>query len=131
MKKKLTGIIMLIGIFAATAAIANAQLTRQLKTTIPFSFTVGKADLPAGDYVIMYGGVTPSHSSIIVRSADGSRSVMALIRTESVTGAAEFNGITFERVNGRYYLGEVSVYALKIDLGGPKSDAPGLKLAAK
>jgi hypothetical protein len=131
MKKRLTGIIMIIGIFAATAVISNAQITRQLRTKVPFSFTIGKTELPAGNYVITFGAATKDNGTIIVRSEDGSRSVIEMVQSEVVERANETTGVTFERVNGKYYLGSVSIYALKVDLDGPKSDAPGLKLAAK
>lgn len=129
-KKRLIAIIMLVGIFAATAVVSNAQIIRQLKTSVPFSFNIGKAEYPTGDYVISFG-VTPAVSTIIIRSESGSSVGMAIVRAESVIKPNDANGVTFERVSGRYHLSGVSFYALKLDLGGPKSDLPGLKIAAK
>jgi len=131
MKSKITGIIMLVAIFAVTAVVSNAQITRQVKTNIPFAFNVGKAELPAGQYIVTYGASSISNSTLIVRSVDGKNNAIAIIGSEVPSNVDEIVSVSFERVDGKYYLGGVSMYALKIDLNSPKTGIPPLKIAAE
>ncbi len=68
------------------AAIAHAQINdRKVTASVPFNFTVGKTDLPAGNYVFLRTGT----NFLLVRSGDGVDVLTA------VTAPLEKNKATF------------------------------------
>lgn len=129
--KKFALIAALIGITAVFATTSSAQTVRQVSTSVPFNFTVSGVDLPAGDYVIGFGGTSISRNSVIIRSADGKGSVVAMVRTESVAFPDEVTGVSFEKTDGKYYLDSITLYALKLNFGREASDGTRLTIAMK
>lgn len=131
MKRNLALIAMIFGVILTSAAAVSAQTTRQIRTTVPFDFVVSGTELPAGDYVITFGGSGISRNSVIVRSADGKGAAVAMVRTETVSLPNEVTGVNFQRVNGEYRLEGVTLYALKIHFNSGSDKGPGLTLAMK
>lgn len=131
MKKKITGIIALASVLAVLAVAASAQTNRQLRTNVPFDFNVAGTQLPAGNYIFTYGGAGISGSTVIIRSTDGRGAIAALVRTEVTAEPGEVNGVSFSQVDGKYYLNEISMYALRIVVGTPGASHTKLTVAAK
>lgn len=131
MKKGLIAILMVVGFMTASAAVSKAQTVRLIRTSVPFEFNAGGKEMPAGEYVITYGGGPISAGTIIIRSENGKNVATVLVRTELTSKPDSVNGIAFERVNGRYYLDAVTVYSLKLDVELPGKVNRGVILAKR
>ena len=131
MKKGLIAILMVVGFVTATAAVSKAQTVKEIRTSVPFEFNAGGKEMPAGEYVITYGGGPVSAGTIIVRSVNGKYAAMVLVRSELTSKPGNVNGIAFERVNGKYYLDAITVYALKLDVELPGKIGRGVTLAKR
>lgn len=131
MTRKIALLAVLIGITAITAVVSNAQTIRQVRTSVPFDFSVSGVNLPAGDYVISIGGNSISGSSVVIRSAEGSGAVLAMVRIESVSNPNDVLGIKFQRVDGNYYLEGITLYATKLNFETPEPNNARLALARK
>ncbi len=129
MKKRIVAILMVVGFFAVAASVSNAQIVKQIKTKVPFAFTVSGTELPAGDYVILYGGF--SANSVIVRSTDGSNAAVLLVRSELIEGLDSTNGVDFSKIDGKYYLDGITIYALRLDASTGRKADERLRIAAK
>ena len=104
MIKTLSMLMLLAVVALATAAAVSAQSSRRVVATIPFSFTVGDKDMPAGTY-----GVAPTTvgSGILrITGANNSKSVVRLTsslhRNDSSTGK-----LVFHRYQDQYFLSEI------------------------
>jgi len=96
------GVTALIG----AALPASAQVS-YMKVTVPFNFVAGRAELPAGDYRIQVDART-GVLQIQPASANATYSALLSPGGDSRSGAqSEQGALRFEKVNGKYYLGEV------------------------
>jgi hypothetical protein len=104
MKNKVTTIMAAVGLFLALAVSTSAQTPTGAKVKIPFDFSAGKADLPAGDYFI-----TRSTGNVLrVRSADGKKTV--LVNAPLTIGSRDFKAgerLVFNRYGSEYFLTQV------------------------
>lgn len=100
----LSAIIILIGVTSA-----SAQGGKALVANVPFDFYVKNRLFPAGRYE--FGPATSNYqiAPLIVRSTDGSRSVVAISGSEymGIVGKTE-PFIRFNQYGGVYYLSAVS-----------------------
>src|SRR5262249_17724793 len=92
-------IVLLAGILTVGA---QAQSSQRVIATIPFSFTVGKTNLPAGRYTITVLNPSSDQKTLQIRSLDGHSS--ATVLTTGVIGTtSERAKLVFERYDDRYY----------------------------
>ena len=108
--KKLLYILMMIMVVLVTTNSAEAQTSsRQLVIAkIPFAFTVGKTNLPAGKYTFTVVNPTSDRKVLQIRSVDGRSSAMVL--TNSVKGIlAETSKLVFERYDDLYFFSEAQI----------------------
>jgi hypothetical protein len=101
---KTLSMLTLLAVVALATTAASAQSTRRVVATIPFSFTVGDKDMPAGTY-----GIQPTSvgSGILrIAGANNSKSVVrltsSLYRNESDKGK-----LVFHRYQDQYFLSEI------------------------
>jgi hypothetical protein len=100
MKRNLIGTLSLVVLsllLNATGAYAEAFA----KADVPFAFTVGSQQLPAGRYIVSSDDL----ASITIRSADTGASVMSLVRAESPNKQAP--KLVFHHLGNQYLLAEV------------------------
>lgn len=99
MKRNVIGVLSLAVLSLMLNAAAQAQSLA--KANVPFAFSVGSAQLPAGTYVISAAG----ESAIQIRNDQGSASALSLVRAnyQSNTGAK----LVFHHVGGQYFLAEI------------------------
>ena len=86
------------------SALAYAD-TVTLKVNIPFSFVVGKATMPAGEYSIQ--GLGLEGNPISIRKSDKAASSLTLaIRCQSLK-TPEQSKLVFHRYGDRYFLAQI------------------------
>lgn len=109
--KKLLHILMLTVVFvtlSASAAKAQTNSARQVIAKIPFAFTVGKTNLPAGKYAIRMLNASSDRKVLQIRSVDGPLSAMLL--TNCVTSTPADNAkLVFERYDDIYVFAQVQM----------------------
>ena len=112
--------VVLICLFAVTAAKAQSTNRAVLQADIPFEFTVGKVTLPAGEYTVR--SVSDSSDILLLRSADGHAG--ALVQMNSVYGNAnETAKLVFSRYGNHYFFAQAWMPATRIGLEASKSGA--------
>ena len=103
--KKLFYTLMMIVVVAtlfANAAQAQTSSHQLVIAKIPFAFTVGKTNLPAGKYTFTVVNPTSDRKVLQIRSVDGRASTMIL--TNSVNGIlVEKAKLVFERYDDLYF----------------------------
>ena len=120
-------IMMLVGIVAVSAQ-AQTSGAQKVIATIPFSFNVGKATLPAGKYTITVVNPASDRKVLQMRSLDGHSTAMVLTRTGSVR-ASENAKLTFERDGERYVFAQAQLAGETTSLAAVRPKEPGDKNA--
>lgn len=93
-------IMMLLAVLVVGAE-AQTSNNRKMIANIPFTFSAGKATLPAGRYTITVINPASDRKVLQIRSLNGHSSVMVLTTTGSVH-ASENAKLVFERDGDRY-----------------------------
>ena len=103
---KVAAMLMLIaGLTAASATIANGQGTKRLSVNVPFDFNVGERAVPAGQYDV----VIPSSSSdaLTIRNREGKDRVMILGHAaERRSNGNMIAKLVFHRYGSTYFLSQ-------------------------
>ncbi len=100
MKRNLIGILSLVALallLNAASAYAQAFAT----ANVPFDFKVGKAQLPAGSYVIS----TDNPNTIVIHNRKSSAGALSIVRHEYPRNKSP--RLVFHRVGDQYFLAEV------------------------
>ena len=99
--KRFFYIVVLVTIFAS-AVQAQTSNPQTVIAKIPFAFTVGKTNLPAGKYTFTVVNPTSDRKVLEIRNIDGHAS--ALVLTNSVDGRLADNAkLVFERYDDHYF----------------------------
>jgi len=85
------------------SALAYAD-TATLKVNIPFSFVVGKATMPAGEYSVQ--GLGPEGNAISIRKSDKGAYITLAIPCQSLK-TPEQSKLVFHRYGDRYFLAQI------------------------
>ena len=103
-KNTLTIIASLTLVLVVSAATAMGQTANEsAKVTIPFAFSVGDKELPAGTYVISKNGNT-----LLIQNARGKGSAATLAAQTIATDRASAIGrLVFNRYNDEYFLSQI------------------------
>jgi hypothetical protein len=99
MKRNFIGVLSLVVMSLMLNAAAQAQSAA--KANVPFAFSVGTSQLPAGTYVISIAGM----SAIEIRNGQTSASVLSLVRHEYQSKSDA--KLVFHHVAGQYFLAEI------------------------
>ncbi|PWT84852.1 MAG: hypothetical protein C5B58_04030 [Acidobacteria bacterium] len=103
MKRNSIGILTMAAFLLLISAMsAYAQTTA--KAAVPFAFTVGQTEMPAGTYVIS----SLSPSVITIRDADTGKAILSLVRLERAGGSNGNPKMVFSKYGTRYFLSQVS-----------------------
>ena len=103
---KLIATLTLTGTFALLSAMAtaHAQSSDRITANIPFEFVVGDKRLPAGKYSV--GSISPGGTAIVVQSADGRESALALTHGVQAGRSQTQARLVFHRYGNRYFLAQ-------------------------
>jgi len=102
---KVAAMLMLIaGLTAASAAIANGKMTKRLVVQVPFDFNVGDQVVPAGQYDV----IIPSNTggALWVLNHDGEAQRMILGRSAERHGGKMIAKLVFHRYGSTYFLAQ-------------------------
>ena len=111
----------MLGVFATLAlASGYAQMTTQMRVTIPFDFKVGRAVLPAGEYEIRSQAV--NQNEVLFTRAGGPRAFLIGYSTQH-SSATEKGTVVFNRYGGTYFLQSIWPANGALGLGMTKSKA--------
>jgi hypothetical protein len=105
MAKKTFSILMLLAVVAlATAAVSAQQSARRVVATIPFNFTVGNQDMPAGNYSVQAASL--GSGILRISGTNNSKSIVRL--SNSLHRNNNGNGkLVFHRYQDQYFLSEI------------------------
>jgi len=119
MKRALLTAVFVVVVTLASMVLTQAGVSPVLSVNVPFSFTVGKATLPAGHYTVQLDRIssgTALGTCLVVRNDD--RAVVQRIKTlpnrsgELRSGAS----LLFHKYGDSYFLAEVQSYGLGCEL---------------
>jgi hypothetical protein len=102
MNRKLVGILMTLAV-TLLVSVPNTYAQDITKATVPFAFTVGRSEMPAGTYTISH--ISPA--VIAVRDSNTGKSVLTLVRPESA-GKDATPKLLFNKYGNKYFLSQVS-----------------------
>lgn len=95
-------------ISAARASPPQALGSQIMRARIPFTFSVGNTDLPAGVYTVRIVNPTSDRKALLIRSEDGRSS--AIIQTLGVDGSLASNTkLVFRRYGDRYFFAQAQM----------------------
>lgn len=112
---------MMIATLALAALTVQAQSIDQLKANIPFSFTIGNQNLPAGEYTVRYVNQDSGKTALLFRSMDGKTSRIVNMTTAQARGTEMKASLVFNQYGDSYFLSEVWTGADQYGLSLPKS----------
>ncbi len=102
MKKQL----FVLSVFAAlTAATVYGQDFNKLKVDVPFSFHVGKATMPAGEYDVRTNSIAPG--VLTLRSPDCKSAINIITIPAQAPQTHERGMLVFNHYKGEYFLSQV------------------------
>lgn len=104
MKKQLLNLCLCAA--AACAATVPGFAQSQILVKVPFDFTVGPTAMPAGDYLLR----EDSTGVVFITSQELRKTVGVLTSADNPNQANE-TALKFDKVNGRYSLSQVIMYA--------------------
>lgn len=98
-----------VGILIALAvslliSVPNTYAQTVTKATVPFAFTVGQSEMPAGTYTIS----SVSDSAIVIRNSNTAKGVVSLFLSEQASSSDGIPKLVFNRYGDKYFLSQVS-----------------------
>lgn len=108
MKKQaymMTIVIMILTVAGLSSVRAQTSCVREMTANIPFAFSVGEQNLPAGKYSMRCINPSSDRKILQLRGKDGRFSV--LVPTNNTIGEADEAKLVFNRQGDRYYFAEV------------------------
>ena len=105
MKKKIVNLCLLAAATCAVAVPGFAQ-SSLLVVKVPFEFTVGTTAMPAGDYILREDA-----TGLVFITSQELRKTIGILTTADSPNQSNESALTFDKVNGRYNLSLVTMYA--------------------
>ena len=104
MKRNLmTGILTILALLLLIS-VPSSYAQTAVRATVPFNFTVGTAEMPAGTYTIS----RVSSSVIEVNGSTTKKSVVSIVRSEGASSSDSTAKLVFNQYGERYFLSQVS-----------------------
>ena len=100
--------IMILAGVLVVGAKAQTSSAQKVIANVPFTFSAGKATLPAGRYTITVVNPSSDRKILQIRSMDGRSTAMVLTTANSVS-ASENTKLVFERDGDRYYFAQAQL----------------------
>ena len=109
MKKQIYMVVTVIALLTiANLSSANAQTQPrvQLTVNIPFAFSIGDKNMPAGEYTVRC--TNPSSDAKVLQLINSDRHESVMVRTNSVIGKMHDDAkLVFNRYGEQYFLAQV------------------------
>jgi hypothetical protein len=97
-----------LSLFVLIAISAQAQaVSNQMKANIPFKFTVGQTQMPAGDYTISFVNSASDTMTILIKSADGRAARMVHMLPVEAREIQESGKLVFNHYGQQYFLSQI------------------------
>jgi len=119
-----------INIYLATAILivvtgvsaqAQSRNRQQLTVDVPFAFSVGSSELPAGEYTVRV--VNPGSDRAVLQFSKLDGQANALVRTTEITGWANKKAkLSFRHYGDQYFLAQVWMAGEAEGLATPSSN---------
>lgn len=110
MKRHITlsiAIVIIGGVFAVNAKAQTAG-SQTIRANVPFAFTVGEKNLPAGVYTVRVINPNSDRKALQIRSEDGRTS--AIVQTLGVNSKLDNNAkLVFRRYGDRYFFAKAQM----------------------
>ncbi len=108
MKRTVARVLLTLGSLGLIASLpAFGMVSGEVRANIPFAFRVGKAKLPAGEYLI--ASAASDHPEILeIRNMDGGPSALVVTQPLSpMAGTRDKCELEFRKVGGQEYLTQI------------------------
>jgi len=124
MKKAFALTTVIAVVVLAVGAYAASPL--RMKVDIPFTFTAGSVQLPAGEYLVELAGMSPyaaTGSSVVFRDGNGAAAAVIFSTPASHrgNGGAEAS-VVFNKYGQAYFLAEVRQPLLQVEVAKSKAE---------
>jgi|SRR6516165_2653070 hypothetical protein len=98
-------VIGMLAILAVALSLCIPTISAQTiaRANVPFAFTVGQTELPAGTYVVS----SLSDSAIVITNRSTGTSVLSLFRSEQAKNNDRTAKLVFHKYGDRYFLSQV------------------------
>ena len=107
---------------SSIGAQAQSRNRQRLIVEVPFAFSAGNTQLPAGEYNVSIVNPSSSQSVVLIKSSDGQASV--LLRTNDIIGRGTSRAkLLFRRYDSRYFLAQVWMASESTGMAAPNSKA--------
>jgi hypothetical protein len=103
MKRNLIGILTTLAL-SLSISVPSTSAQTATKATVPFAFTVGQTEMPAGTYTIS----PVSQSAIMIRDSNTAKAVLSLVRSEQANSSDGTSKLVFQKYGNKYFLSQVS-----------------------
>jgi len=90
--------------FLLLTGVLSTYAQTTLKADVPFAFTVGQTEMPAGPYEIS----RISSQVITIRDADTGKAILSLVGSEQAHGKDGLPKLVFRKYGSKYFLSQVS-----------------------
>ena len=114
-------VISLAGVFAVSAQAQTAG-SQKVVANIPFAFSVGKTNLPAGRYTITVVNPASDRKALQIRSLNGRASAM-ILTTDVIGKTSDDAKLVFHRYGDRYFFAQAQMAGDSTSLAVIKSSA--------
>jgi hypothetical protein len=105
MKRQLVNLCLFAAITCA-AAVPGFGQSSQIMVKVPFDFTVGTTPMPAGDY-----SLREDSAGVVFITCQELRKTIGVLTSADTPNQANESALKFDKVNGRYNLSEVVMFA--------------------
>ena len=120
---------MLSGI-VATRAQAQSSNQQRIIANVPFAFSVGKTNLPAGKYTVTVLNPTSDRRILQIRNSNGRSSAMVI--TSGVIGeVADSAKLVFDRYGDQYFFAQAQLAGDSTSLAAPRHKIPRMQTGEK
>jgi hypothetical protein len=104
-KKQLVNLCLLAAA-ACAAAVPGFGQSSQILVKVPFDFTVGSTTMPAGDY-----SLREDSTGVVFITSQELRKTIGVLTSVDAPNQTNDTALRFDKVNGRYNLSEVIMFA--------------------
>lgn len=101
MNRNIVGILITLAV-SLLISVPNTY-AQSVTTTVPFAFTVGRSEMPAGTYIIS----PVSQSVIAIRDRNTGKGVLSFVRPEWRGNSDSTPKLVFNKYGSRYFLSQV------------------------
>lgn len=107
MKKTITQICSLVGLVIVLMVSAQAQISTQYRAHIPFDFSVGNLNFPAGDYDIGLANSSINQTTLILRQKQSGKAKFVSIIQRETSEKLDVSNLVFNRYENQYFLAKM------------------------